>query len=214
MRFHNKKQPNQLTIRRSGLFVSKKITEDIEAAAPIAQRLVRDHFGRRPLGSVELVVTKTNRLSGLVAQSLGVAAGIKHEVWRDKVLSLTERPGDIYAVTVDGPQNSIRILLNAQRLRRRKGQEVGPNLVYAMVEVDQLSRKGGPDLQIALARHEMGTRVLSKPALKKLHKALVAREVFEAEKVTQQIMGKVVRNHRREEAEAQRQVPAAAAGRP
>jgi hypothetical protein len=212
VQFHKKKQQNQLTIRRSGLFVSKTLTADIEAAAPIAQRLVIDHFGRRPLGSVELVVTKTNRLSGLVAQSLGVAAGIKYEVWRDKVLSLTERPGDIYAVTVVGPKNSIRIFLNAQRLRRRKGQEIGPTLVYAMVEVDQLCRKGGPDLQIALAHHEMGTHVLNKPALKKLYKALVARE-DEAEKVTQQIMGKVVRNHRRQEAEAQRQVPAAAAGR-
>ncbi|MDX3696439.1 hypothetical protein PV726_40325 [Streptomyces europaeiscabiei] len=47
-------------------FVSKKITDDIEAAAPIAQRLVREHFARRPLGAVELVVTKTNLLSGLV----------------------------------------------------------------------------------------------------------------------------------------------------
>ncbi|MFE7652248.1 hypothetical protein ACFU6M_04835 [Streptomyces bottropensis] len=33
-------------------FVSKKITDDIEAAAPIAQRLVREHFARRPLGAV------------------------------------------------------------------------------------------------------------------------------------------------------------------
>ncbi|MFE6288202.1 MULTISPECIES: hypothetical protein [unclassified Streptomyces] len=212
MQFFKNKQPDQMTIRRSGLFVSKKLTADIEAAAPIAQRLVREHYGRRPVVPVELVVTKTNKLSGLVAQSLGVAAGIKYEVWRDKVLSLTARPGDIYAVTVAGPQNSIRIFLNAQRLRRRKGQEVGPTLVYAMVEVDQLCRKGGPDAQIALARHEMGTHVLNKAALKKLYKELVARE-DEAEKATQKIMGKVVRNHRRQEAEAQRQVPAAAAGR-
>ncbi|MFF1545993.1 hypothetical protein [Streptomyces sp. NPDC058291] len=212
MQFHKKKQQNQLTIRRSGLFVSKKITADIEAAAPIAQRLVIDHFGRRPLGSVELVVTKTNKLSGLVAQSVAVAAGIKYDVWRNKVLSLTERPGDIYAVTVIGPKNSIKIFLNAQRLRRRKGQEVGPTLVYAMVEVDQLCRKGGPDRQIALAHHEMGTHVLSKAAVKKLYKQFHAAE-DEAEKATQQIMGKVVRNHRRQEAEAQRQVPAAAAGR-
>lgn len=211
MRFNKKKQRNQLTIRRSGLFVSKKVTADIEAAAPIALRLVRDHFGRRPLGAVELVVTKTNRLSGLAAQSVGVAAGIKYDVWRNKVLSLTDHPGDIYAVTVIGPDNSLRILLNAQRLRRRKGQEVGPTLVYAFVEVDQLCRKGGPDPQLALARHEMGTHTLNRSAAKKLYKELAAREV-EAEKVTQQIMGKVVRNHRREEAEAQRQVPAATAG--
>ncbi|MGA5363958.1 hypothetical protein [Streptomyces purpurascens] len=212
MRLQRKTSQDQLTIRRSGLFVSKKITADIEAAAPIAQRLVREHFGRRPLASVELVVTKTNRLSGMVAQSVAVAAGIKYEVWRDKALSLTERPGDIYAVTVIGPKNSVRIFLNAERLRRRKGQEVGPTLVYAMVEVDQLCRRGGPDAQIALARHEMGTHVLSKPAVRKLHKQFHAAEA-EAEKATQQIMGRVVRNHRREEAEAQRQVPAAAAGR-
>lgn len=212
MRFHKKKQQNQLTIKRVGLFVSRKVTADIEGTAPIAQRLVRDHFGRRPLGKVELVVTKASLLSGLVAGSLGVAAGIKYEVWRDKTLSLTNRPGDIYAVTVIGPDNSLRILLNAQRLRRRKGQEIGPTLVYAFVEVDQLCRKGGFHKQIALARHEMGTHVLSKPALKRLDKQFAADEV-EAEKVTQQIMGKVVRNHRREEAAAQRQVPAAAAGR-
>ncbi|MFL4953305.1 hypothetical protein ACJ6WE_39945 [Streptomyces sp. MMS24-I31] len=212
MRFTKNKTPDQLTIRRAGLFVSKKITADIERTAPVAQRLVREHFGRRPVVPVELVVAKTNRLSGLVAQSLGVAAGIKYEVWRDKVLSLTDRPGDIYAITVAGPNNSIRIFLNAQRLRRRKGQEIGPTLVYAMVEVDQLCRKGGPDPQLTLTRHEMGTHVLNKAALKKIYKELVARE-DEAEKVTQKIMGKVVRNHRREEAAAQRQVPAAAAGR-
>ncbi|MFI9176140.1 hypothetical protein [Streptomyces lincolnensis] len=212
MQFNKKKAQNQLTIRRSGLFVSKKITAQVENSAPIAARLVREHFGCRPLGSVDVVVTKTNRLSGLVAQSVAVAAGIKHDVWRNKVLSLTARPGDIYAVTVIGPDNSIRIFCNAQRLRRRKGQEIGPTLVYAMVEVDQLCRKGGPDPQLALARHEMGTHTLNKAALKKLSKELAARE-DEAEKVTQKVMGKAVRNHRREEAEAQRQVPAAAAGR-
>ncbi|MDQ0681084.1 hypothetical protein QFZ56_000047 [Streptomyces achromogenes] len=212
MRFHRKKPQDQLSIKRVGLFVPKRITDDIEAAAPIAQRLVREHFGRRPLGAVEFVVTKTNLLSGLVAQSVAVAAGIKQDVWRDKVLSLTDRPGDIYAVTVVGPQTSIRIVLNAQRLRRRKGQEVGPTLVYAMVEVDQLCRKGGTEAQIALAHHEMGTHELTKPAAKKPYKKLAAGEV-EAEEVTKQIMGKVVRNHRREEAEAQRQMPATAVGR-
>ncbi|WP_437090333.1 hypothetical protein [Streptomyces sp. enrichment culture] len=58
--------------------------------APQPARL--DHFGRRSLGSVELVVTKTNRLSGLVGQPVAVAAGIKYEVWRDKALSPTNRP--------------------------------------------------------------------------------------------------------------------------
>lgn len=212
MQFFNKKQQEQLTIRRAGWFVSKKITAHIERTAPTAASLVREHFGRRPLGSVEVVVTKTNKLSGLVAQSVAVAAGIKHDVWRDKALSLTARPGDVYAITVIGPDNTIRIFCNAQRLRRRKGQEIGPTLVYAMVEVDQLCRKGGPDPQLALARHEMATHTLNKSALKKLYKELTARE-DEAEKVTQKIMGKAVRNHRREEAEAQRQVPAAAAGR-
>ncbi|MFF5147854.1 hypothetical protein ACFY6U_50500 [Streptomyces sp. NPDC013157] len=212
MRFTKNKTPDQITIRRAGLFVSKKVTADIERAAPVAQRLVREHFGRRPMVPIELVVTKTNKLSGLVTQALAVAAGIKYEVWRDKALSLTERPGDIYAITVAAPNNSIRIVLNAQRLRRRKGQEIGPTLVYAMVEVDQLCRKGGPDAQLALARHELGTHVLNKAAVKKLYKQFHAAE-DEAEKATQKIMGEVVRNHRRQEAEAQRQVPAAAAGR-
>lgn len=212
MRFTKNKTPDQLTIRRAGLLVSKKITADIERTAPVAQRLVREYTGRRPIVPIELVVTKTNKLSGLVAQSVAVAAGIKHEVWRNKVLSLTARPGDIYAVTVIGPENSIKIFLNSQRLRCRGGQEIGATLVFAMVEVHQLCLKGGPDPKLTLARHELGTHVLNKAAAKKVYKELAARE-GEAEKATQKIMGKVVHNHRREEAAAQRQVTTATAGR-
>ncbi|CAL9337746.1 hypothetical protein SUDANB176_00200 [Streptomyces sp. enrichment culture] len=107
-----------------------------------------------------------------------------------------------------GPENSIRIFLNAQRLRRRKGQEAGPTLTNATAEVDQLCRKGGPDAQIAPARHETGMHVLNEAAAKKLCKELVARET-ETEKTTRKIMGKAVCNHHREEAAARREMHAA-----
>ncbi|WP_217240141.1 hypothetical protein [Streptomyces sp. AC555_RSS877] len=40
----------------------------------------------------------------LAAESAAVAAGIEYDVWRDKVVRLTDRLGDMSAVTAIGPQ--------------------------------------------------------------------------------------------------------------
>ncbi|MEV8529212.1 hypothetical protein AB0451_34575 [Streptomyces sp. NPDC052000] len=198
-----KSTPNQLSVVRDGLFVSRRLTADIIDTVPTAQKLVKEHFGQRPLTAVELVVTTTNRISRHAATAQGAAAGVPHNVYMEKALSFTAKPGDLYSVAVIAPKNTIRILLNSKRLRRRNGQ-IGANLVFAFVEVDQLCRKGAWERRIALTRHEMGTHILSKGKARSLYRIEAELEA-EAEKVTHQIIGKVVRQNRQREAEAGRE---------
>ncbi|MGW2331655.1 hypothetical protein ACWC5C_38725 [Streptomyces sp. NPDC001700] len=195
--------PSQLSIARDGAFVSRRLTADIADAAPTAQKLVKEHFGRRPLNAVELVVTSPTRIARLAAMAQGAAASIPREVHMEKTLSFTAKPNDLYSATVIAPKNTVRILLNAKRLRRRP-RELGATLVFAMVEVDQLCRKGAWDRRIALTRHEMGTYVLSKGKARSLYRAEAELET-EAEKVTHHIVGKVIRQNRQAEAAAARE---------
>ncbi|MFE7614342.1 hypothetical protein [Streptomyces sp. NPDC057496] len=197
----------QLSIARDTLLGSRRLAAEIASAAPTAQRLVKEHFGRRPLKAVDLVVTSTKRLPGLAAAAQGVAAGIPADVYREKVLSLTAKPGGLYSVTVIAPNHTVQILLNSRRLRRRP-REIGATLVWAFVEVDQLGRKGAVDRRIALTRHEMGTDVLSKSKARGLYRIEAEMEA-EAEKATEQIVGKVIRQNRQAEAAAREEAATA-----
>ncbi|WP_331762452.1 hypothetical protein [Streptomyces sp. NBC_01508] len=203
-----KSTPNQVSIARDGLFTSRRLTAQIADIAPTAQKLVKQHFGRRPLTAVELVVTTTNRIGRHAATAQGTAAGVPAKVHMEKVLSFTSKPGDLYSVAVIAPKKTILVLLNSKRLRRRKG-EIGANLVFAFVEVDQLCRKGALERRIALTRHEMGTHILSKRDARSLYRIEAELEA-EAEKVTHQIVGKVIRQNRQAENEAAREEAATA----
>ncbi|WP_031173639.1 hypothetical protein [Streptomyces durhamensis] len=196
-------KPAQITVVRDGLFTSRRLFADISDTVPAAQRLVKEHFGRRPWAAVEVVVTSTNRMSRLAVMSQSAAAGLKPEAWDGKTLTLTSRPHDLYAVAVIAPNNTIRVLVNTQRLRRRQ-REVGSTLVWAFVEVDQLTRKGAWDHRIALTRHELGVNVLPKDKARALYRVEGGWEA-EAEKVTGQIVGKVIRQNRQAEAAAERE---------
>ncbi|MFD9289608.1 hypothetical protein ACFWBV_15220 [Streptomyces sp. NPDC060030] len=201
-------QPTQITVIRHGLFTSRRVTADVNDTVPTAQRLVKEHFGRRPLSAVELVVTAPRTIPRFAAMAQGAAAGIPEEVYAEKLLSFTAKPNDLYSVTVIAPKNTIRVLINAKRLRRRP-REIGATLVWAFVEVDQLCRKGSLERRIALTRHEMGTHVLSKGKARSLYRAEAEMEA-EAEKVTGQIVGKVIRQNRQAEAAAAREEAATA----
>ncbi|MBB1244806.1 hypothetical protein GL263_14700 [Streptomyces durbertensis] len=201
-------QPTQITVIRDGLFTPRRLTADINDTVPTAQRLVKEHFGRRPLTAVELVVTSPKKIPGLAATAQGSAAGVPKDVYAAKLLSFTAKPTDLYSVTVIAPKNTIRILINAKRLHRRP-REIGATLVWAFVEVDQLCRKGSPERRIALTRHEMGTHVLRKGKARSLYRAEAEMEA-EAAKVTGQIVGKVIRQNRQAEAAAAREEAATA----
>ncbi|WP_329169430.1 hypothetical protein OG709_35825 (plasmid) [Streptomyces sp. NBC_01267] len=194
----------QLSIARDGLFLSRRLANDITDSAPTARRLVKDHFGRRPLKGVELVLTSAKRIPVLAALSQGTAAGVPDDVYAHKTLSFTRNPRDLYSVAVIAPNNTIEILLNAKRLRRRP-QELGATLVFAFVEVEQLCRKGAWDRRIALTRHEMGTETLPKSKARSLYRIEAELEA-EAEAVTQKIVGKVIRQNRQAENEAAHEV--------
>jgi hypothetical protein len=196
-------KPAQITVIRDGLFTSRRLTADITETVPTAQRLVKEHFGRRPLTAVEVVVTSTNRIAMLATMAQGAAAGLKPEAWERKTLTLTSRPNDLYSVAVIAPNNTVRVLVNARRLRRRE-REIGATLVWAFVEVDQLCRKGAWDHRIALTRHELGVNVLPKHKARALYRVEAGWEA-EDEKVTGQIVGKVIRQNRQAEAAAERE---------
>ncbi|MGA4953740.1 hypothetical protein [Streptomyces lydicamycinicus] len=202
-------KPVQITVVRDGLLTSRRLTADITDTVPTAQRLVKEHFGRRPLTAVELVVTSTNRIAQLATRAQGAAAGLKPEAWDGKTLTLTSRPNDLYSVAVIAPNNVVRVLVNATRLRRRQ-REIGATLVWAFVEVDQLCRKGAWDHRIALTRHELGANVLPKHRARALYRVEADWEA-EAEKTTGQIVGKVIRQNRQAEATAEREAAATTA---
>ncbi|MFD8621446.1 hypothetical protein [Streptomyces sp. NPDC059513] len=204
-----KSTPNQISIARDGLFTSRRLTADIADTAPTAQKLVKEHFGRRPLTAVELVVTSPKRIARLAAMSQGAAAGVPTEVFMEKLLSFAAKPHDLYSLTVIAPKNTVRVLINAKRLRRRP-REIGATLVWAFVEVDQLCRKGALERRIALTRHEMGTHVLSKGKARGLYRIEAEMEA-EAAKVTGQIVGKVIRKNRQAEAAVAREEAATTA---
>jgi hypothetical protein len=142
-------KPVQITVVRDGLFTSRRLFADISDTVSTAQRLVKEHFGRRPLIAVEVVATSTHRMPRLAITAQGAAVSLKPEAWEDKTLSLTSRPSDLYSVAVIAPNNMVRVLVNAKRLRRRQ-REIGATLVWAFVEVDQLCRKDVFEHRIAL----------------------------------------------------------------
>ncbi|WP_326743387.1 hypothetical protein [Streptomyces sp. NBC_01768] len=197
----------QLTIIRDGLFIPRSLTADITDTAPNARRLVKEHYGRRPLAAVELVVTSPKRIPRLAVMSQGAAAGVPENVYEEKLLSCTAKPNDLYSVTVIAPKNTVQILINAKRLRRRP-REIGATLVWAFVEVDQLSRKGAVERRIALTRHEMGTHALSKGKARSLYR-IEAEMEDEAAKVTGRIVGEVIRQNRQAEAAAREEAATA-----
>ncbi|MCX5589576.1 hypothetical protein [Streptomyces erythrochromogenes] len=201
-------QPTQITVIRDGLFTSRRLTADINDTVTTAQKLVKEHFGRRPLIAVELVVTSPKKIPGFAAMAQGAAAGIPENVYAEKRLSFTAKPDDLYSVAVIAPKNTIRVLINAKRLRRRP-REIGATLVWAFVEIDQLCRKGSLERRIALTRHEMGTVVLPKGRARSLYRVEAEMEA-EAAKVTGQIVGKVIRQNRQAEAAAREAADTAA----
>ncbi|MGW5483052.1 hypothetical protein [Streptomyces sp. NPDC004008] len=67
------------------------------------------------------------------------------------------------------PNNTICVLVNTKRLRRHQ-REIGATLVWAFVEVDQLTRKGAWDHRIVLTRHELGANVLPRNKARALYR--------------------------------------------
>ncbi|MEU6680921.1 hypothetical protein [Streptomyces sp. NPDC046925] len=202
--FRRKTKLDRVSIGKAGLFIPRRVRADVEATVPMAQRLVQDHFGQRPLGAVTVIVAKPSRIPGLAASAQGPAAGVPETVWQERDLSITARPNTIYVVTVVAPNGEVWMLLNS-RLARTKPQELGATLVYGFVEVDQLSEKAAIQRRLALTRHEMGTKTLPNSKARRLYRDEEDME-YEAEQITKKIVGKVVQKHEKAEKEAGREV--------
>ncbi|MFF7196873.1 hypothetical protein ACFZAM_24615 [Streptomyces sp. NPDC008079] len=163
---------SRMTIQRVG--ASRRTQRTVTDRAPGAARLVQNHFQRRPLAGIHLVIAKPKALPDLAAAAQGAAAGVPKNLWHQHPLSITRRPSDLYAAVVIAPKGMVRILLNGSRLRRTS--ETDATLVYAFIEVDQLIRHGARERRIALVRHEMHHRRLSKRAHDDLLKQARAEE--------------------------------------
>ncbi|WP_157856088.1 hypothetical protein [Actinacidiphila yeochonensis] len=172
---------SRMTIQRIG--VSRRLQRTVTDRVPGAARLVQNHFQRRPLNGIHIVIAKPKALPQLAADAQGEAAGVPKKLWHEHPLTITRKPSDLYAAVVIAPKGTVRILLNASRLRRTS--ETDATLVYAFIEVDQLIRHGARERRVALVRHEMHHRRLSKRDYDDLLKQAHAEE-DEAEQLLKQ----------------------------
>ncbi|WP_031522608.1 hypothetical protein [Streptomyces sp. NRRL F-5123] len=173
---------SRMTIQRIG--VSRRLQRTVTDRVPPAARLVQNHFGRRPLNGVHLVLAKPAVLPQLAAEAQGAAAGVPKKLWHAHPLSITRRPSDLYGAVVIAPKGGLQILLNAKRLRR--AGEIDATLVYAFIEIDQLIRRGALERRIALVRHEMHHHRLRRGDYDQLLQQIRAEE-DEAEQLLKQL---------------------------
>jgi hypothetical protein len=77
-----KSRPSQLSVLRYGAFVSRTAEQRVSSYAPTVRKLVHDHFGRRPLGAVTIILTKPRLLLSLANEAQGEAAGVPENTWK------------------------------------------------------------------------------------------------------------------------------------
>ncbi|MFD3503928.1 hypothetical protein ACFWWC_26335 [Streptomyces sp. NPDC058642] len=177
-----KNRPSQLSVLRYGAFVSRTAEQRVTSYAPTVRNLVHDHFGRRPLGAVTIILTKPRLLLSLANEAQGEAAGVPENVWKTGVQqAIIGKPHDFRVATVIAPKGAMWMLLSAPKMRDPKQLKL--SLLRGFVEVDQLIRSGARENRIAWVRHEMNVAPLSKRQQNKL-KAQILADGAEAERIT------------------------------
>jgi hypothetical protein len=177
-----KNRPSQLSVLRYGAFVSRTAEQRVTSYAPTVRNLVHDHFGRRPLGAVTIILTKPRLLLSLANEAQGEAAGVPENVWKTGVQqAIIGKPYDFRVATVIAPKDAMWMLLSAPKMRDPKQLKL--SLLRGFVEVDQLIRSGARENRVAWVRHEMNVAPLSKRQQNKL-KAQILADGAEAERIT------------------------------
>jgi hypothetical protein len=177
-----KNRPSQLSVLRYGAFVSRTAEQRVTSYAPTVRNLVHDHFGRRPLGAVTIILTKPRLLLSLANEAQGEAAGVPENVWKTGVQqAIIGKPNDFRVATVIAPKGAMWMLLSAPKMRDPKQLKL--SLLRGFVEVDQLIRSGARENRVAWVRHEMNVAPLSKRQANKL-KAQILADGAEAERIT------------------------------
>ncbi|WNI27326.1 hypothetical protein [Streptomyces sp. ITFR-16] len=181
-----KNRPSQLSVLRYGAFVSRTAEQCVTSFAPTVRNLVHDHFGRRPLGAVTIILTKPHLMLGLANEAQGEAAGVPENVWKSVGVkqAIVGKAKDVRVATVIAPKGEMWLLLNAPKLRDPKQLKL--NLLRGFVEVDQLIRSGARENRIAWVRHEMNVSPLSRRQANKLQAQILA-DGAEAERVTTEL---------------------------
>ncbi|MYY80849.1 MULTISPECIES: hypothetical protein [unclassified Streptomyces] len=175
-------RPSQLSVLRYGAFVSRTAEQRVTAYAPTIRNLVHDHFGRRPLGAVTIILTKPRLLLSLAAEAQGEAAGVPENTWKSVgAQRILGKPKDLRVVTVIAPKGAMWMLINAPKMRDAK--QLRLSLLRGFVEVDQLIRSGARENRVAWVRHEMNVEPLSKRQANKLQ-AQIRADTAEAERIT------------------------------
>lgn len=181
-----KTRTSKLSVLRYGAFVSRTAEQRVLSCAPAVQNLVHDHYGRRPLGAVMIVLTKPHLLLGLANEAQGEAAAVPDNVWKSAGTkqAIIGKTSTFRAATVIAPKGAMWMLLSAPKLRDRKQLQL--TLLRGFVEVDQLIRSGARENRIAWIRHEMKVHPLSKRQANKLQAQMLA-DGAEAERVTAEL---------------------------
>lgn len=181
-----KNRPSQLSVLRYGAFVSRTAEQRVTSYAPTVRNLVHDHFGRRPLGAVTILLTKPHLLLGLANEAQGEAAGIPENVWKSAGVqqAIVGKPKDFRVATVIAPKGALWMLINAPKMRDPKQLKL--SLLRGFVEVDQLIRSGTRENRVAWVRHEMNVNPLSKRQANKFQAQILA-DGAEAERVTAEL---------------------------
>ncbi|MFD6185648.1 hypothetical protein [Streptomyces goshikiensis] len=176
-------RPSQLSVLRYGAFISRTAEQRVTSFGPTVRNLVHDHFGRRPLGAVTIILTKPRLLLSLANEAQGEAAGVPENTWKSVGVqqSIIGKPKDFRVATVIAPKGAMWMLINAPKMRDPK--QLRLSLLRGFVEVDQLIRSGARDNRVAWVRHEMKVNPLSKRQGNKLQAQILA-DGAEAEHIT------------------------------
>ncbi|MEU3226779.1 hypothetical protein ABZ695_26965 [Streptomyces sp. NPDC006976] len=179
-------RPSQLSVLRYGAFVSRTSEHRVTSYAPTVRTLVHNHFGRRPLGAVTIILTKPRLLLGLANQAQGEAASVPENVWKSVGVkqAIVDKTKDVRVATVIAPKGEMWMLLNAPKLRDPKQLKL--SLLRGFIEVDQLIRSGARDNRVAWVRHEMNVAPLSRRQANKLQAQILA-DGDEAERITAEL---------------------------
>ncbi|MET9483632.1 hypothetical protein [Streptomyces sp. NPDC006638] len=181
-----KSRSSQLSVLRYGVLVSHTTERRIVSFAPEIRGLVHQHYGRRPLGAVTIILTKPHLLLGLANEAQGQAAAVPETIWKssDTTQAIIGEARDFRVATVIAPKGEMWMLLNDRKLSDRKQLKL--SLLRGFVEVDQLIRSGARENRVAWVRHEMNSPQLTPRQAKRVLAQNLA-DAAEAEQVTKDL---------------------------
>lgn len=162
----------RLDITTHRLF-APRLRRTLDAFAPRAVDAAADHFGRRPLAPVRIVLTSPLGLADQFVTTQRQAAKISSDA--PTVSRLLEwRPAKVRCITGLHPRQGTVTFLNGRRLRR--AEQLEDAVLFELAMVDQFLRRGAADRWVAHLRDLAGVDPLPRH-----HRARLNRELDRSE---------------------------------